>query len=103
VVFSYDEGTDVDVDPQVPATGAPSEGLRLLRAWADAAALHLRVEGRGGRAYVIRVRSPRRVGAADGVTVLTPAGREQRLEVRFEGNADTYVRRDITVALSAAR
>jgi glycogen debranching enzyme len=103
VVFSYDEGTEVDVDPQVPATGAPSEGLRLLRAWADAAALHLRVEGRGGRAYVIRVRSPRRVGAADGVTVLTPAGREQRLEVRFEGNADTYVRRDITVALSAAR
>ena len=100
VVFDYDEGTAVEADPQVPQQGAANEGLRILRAWADANALHLRVEGRGGRTYVVRVRSPRRPGPADGVTVLPPAGRDQPLAIRFDGTANAYVRRDVTVPLS---
>ena len=31
VVFSYEEGTDIETDPQVPAPSAANEGLRILR------------------------------------------------------------------------
>ena len=100
VVLNYEEGTEVEVDRQAPVQGATNEGLRILRAWADAGALHLTAEGRGQRAYTIRVRSPRRVAGAEGVTVLAPTGRLQQIEIRFEGNPDAYVKRDISVPLT---
>ena len=84
-----------------PVTGASNEGLRLLRAWADAGALHLVAEGLGGRRYTVRVRSPKRVGGADGVTVLPRVGVMQPVEVAFTGATDTYVRRTIALPLSA--
>ncbi|HEX6463759.1 MAG TPA: hypothetical protein VFZ98_04880, partial [Vicinamibacterales bacterium] len=70
----------------------------------DPTALRLLVEGLAGRAYVVRVRSPRRVsaagGAAGGVTVLAGEGRDQRIEIRFEGTPNEFVRREITLTLA---
>ena len=100
VAFTYDEGTDVEADRREPRPGASNEGLRLLRAWADAGALHLVAEGRGGRAYTVRVRSPKRVGGADGVTSMPQAGNVQMIQIKFEGAADAYVHRTITLPLS---
>jgi hypothetical protein len=99
VVFRYDEGTDVQADVEAPLPGALNQGLRLLRVSADANALRLTAEGRGDHTYIVRVRSPRRAGPADGVKVLPPDGRDQRLEIRFDGPAESYVRRDIVVPL----
>jgi hypothetical protein len=99
VVFRYDEGTEVQADIEAPLPGASNQGLRILRVSADANALHLTAEGRGDHAYIVRVRSPRRAGPADGVRVLPPDGRDQLLEIRFEGSAESYVRREIVVPL----
>jgi hypothetical protein len=71
--------------------------LRLLRVRPEAGALHLTLEGLGGRAYAVTVRTPRRLGAADGVTVLERTATSQRLEIRFDGSADGYVRRELTI------
>jgi len=100
VLFTVDEGTDVESEPVMPTPGASNQGLRLLRAWADDRVLHVVAEGVGGRSYVVRVRSPRRAGQTDGVTVLPAAGDIQRLEIAFKGG-DGYVRREIDVPLAA--
>jgi hypothetical protein len=97
IVFTYAEGTDVYVDVPDLRQGAASEGLRILRARADRRALRLILEGRGNRTYVVGVRTPRRLGAAEGVVVVPAAGRDQQLRIRFGGAPDAYVRRDIIV------
>jgi hypothetical protein len=97
VVFRYDEGTGVYVDAADLHDGARSEGLRILRARADARALRMTLEGRGGRTYVVGVRTPRRLGTADGVAISTPPGRDPELRIRFDGAPDAYVRREIVV------
>jgi len=63
----------------------------------DARALHLVVEGRGGRGYAIIVRTPRRLGPADGVSAMPSSDGWQRLQIRFEGAATDYVRREIEI------
>jgi glycogen debranching enzyme len=100
VVFTYQGGTDVEVDPQAPVPGASNQGLRLLRAWADASVLHLVAEGRGGRSYVVRVRSPKRVGPAEGITLLPQSRDVQPIQIAFEGAPDAYVRRTLALPLS---
>ena len=100
-VFTYDEGTDVYVDTQDLREGAASEGLRILRARADPRTLRLTVEGRGGRTYVVGVRTPRRLGSAEGVTVLAPPARDPQLRIRFDGTSDAYVHREIVIPLLA--
>jgi glycogen debranching enzyme len=99
VVFTIDDGTDVESEPVTPTPGASNEGLRILRAWADERVLHITAEGVGGRSYVVRVRSPRRADQTDGVTVVPVAGEIQRLEIAFTGSG--YVRREISVPMSA--
>ena len=99
IVFAYDEGTDVSVDVPDLHQGEASGNLRILRAAADARVLRLRLEGRGARTYVLSVRTPKRLGAVEGVVVVRANGRDQQLRVSFEGPADTYIRRDIVVPL----
>jgi hypothetical protein len=101
VVFAYDEGTDAYVLPPDLRQGAANEGLRILRARASAAALRLTIEGRGGRTYAVGVRTPRRLGTAEGVVVSAPPGRDPELRVRFDGPPAQYVRREIVVPLFA--
>ena len=99
VVLEYDEGTEVVVPVVVPAPGARSEGLRVLRARPEGAALHLVLEGRGGRRYTLRVRSPRRLGGAAGVTVRAQGRGEWGVETTFEGPKDLYQRREMALPL----
>ena len=96
VVFAYDEGTDVYVRHEPAAAGAESAGLRILRSRADGKALRLTLEGRGGRTYVLHVRTPRVPTNAPGATVRR-AGRDFEVEVSFEG--DGYVRREVVIPL----
>ncbi len=103
VVFSYDEGTDVDVEPKTIDPGQENDGLRIIRVRPDRSALRLIVEGRGGHSYPVSVRSGRRIGLAEGVTPLEPAGGFQRMEIRFEGRPDDYVRREIAIPLLDVR
>jgi glycogen debranching enzyme len=99
VVFSVDEGTDVYAEPRSVESGGVNDGLRIIHARPGAAALNLTVEGRGGRAYVVTVRSPRRIGDVAGVRLLEPTAGEQRMEIQFSGPAEEYVRREIAIPL----
>ncbi|HXH07871.1 MAG TPA: GH116 family glycosyl hydrolase, partial [Vicinamibacterales bacterium] len=101
VELSIGEGSDVGVDIEPPAPGARSEGLRLLRARADAVGMHVAAEGRGGRTYVLRLYTSRRIlGASDGVAVAAAPG-GYRVTIRFDGAPEAYVRRDVLLRLSA--
>ena len=96
VIFSYDEGTDVYMKQEIPPAGAMNQGLRILRSRADVTGLHLVLEGLGGRSYPLQVRGPHELVETAGVR-LTPRGANQDLVVQFEGQADTYVRRKLTI------
>lgn len=74
-------------------------GLRVLRSRALPDALQLRLEGRGGSTYALRVRTPHVVGGATGVRVAPASEGDTLVQVTFEGAADRYVRRDIALPL----
>jgi hypothetical protein len=99
VVFSYDEGTEVYIEQEIPAPGAQSEGLRILRSRADQDALHLVLEGIGGHSYALNVRTPRKLGEVSGTSMKADGPFATRLVVAFSGSADTYVRRELTIPL----
>jgi hypothetical protein len=99
IVFDYDEGTDVYIEPAPLQPGQHSEGLRVVRARAGEDALRLVLEGRGGSTYTLRVRTPRELGEASGVTVRRDVNADPRLLVSFEGAPGVYVRRELIVPL----
>ncbi|MGH9904394.1 MAG: amylo-alpha-1,6-glucosidase, partial [Pyrinomonadaceae bacterium] len=103
VVYNYVEGTDVFIDQEIPAPGAPSKGLRILRSRADQNALHLVLEGIGGQSYPLHVRTPHQLGQVSGASVETDAKSATRLLVGFDGPTDTYVRRELTIPLRRRR
>ncbi|HKQ53237.1 MAG TPA: GH116 family glycosyl hydrolase, partial [Pyrinomonadaceae bacterium] len=100
VVFTYAEGTDVYLVPPALVPAAQSEGLRVLRSRADREALHLLLEGLGGRTYQLRVRTPYRLGQADGVTLKADDNSDPQLLIAFAGPPGSYVRREITIPLA---
>lgn len=102
IVFTYDEGTDVYLEPEPLQPGQHSEGLRVVRARAGEDALRLVLEGRGGSTYTLRVRTPRELGEASGVTVQRDGRGDPRLLFSFEGTPGVYVRREFTVPLRRA-
>ena len=102
VVFSYDEGTDVYTEQEIPAPGAMNQGLRVLRSRADIAGLHLVLEGLGGRSYPLLVRGPHQLLEIAGVRV-TNRSPDQQLDVQFEGTPDTYIRREVTIPFRSVR
>jgi hypothetical protein len=99
VEYIYDEGTEVYIETQALVPGASSQGLRILRSRADASALRLSLEGRGGRTYQLRVRTSRRLGETGGVKKTEGGERDPQLLVSFEGPEETYVRRELTIPL----
>ncbi|MBA3298144.1 MAG: amylo-alpha-1,6-glucosidase [Acidobacteria bacterium] len=99
IIFRLTEGTDVYVRHEAAAPGAESTGLRVLRSRALPGALQLRLEGRGGSTYALRVRTPHVVGGATGVRVAPASEGDTLVQVTFEGAADRYVRRDIALPL----
>jgi glycogen debranching enzyme len=102
IVFAYDQGTDVYVEPEMLQPGQRSDGLRVLRARAEENALRLVLEGRGRRSYTLRVRTPHELGDASGVTIERDARPDPRLVVTFDGAPGEYVRRELTVPLRRA-
>ena len=97
IVVRYEPGTDAWVRPVLPAAGARSSGLRILRSRAESGALRLLLEGRGGRRYEMGVRSPRRLGSAPGVTVRAAGSGSWAVEVTFDGHPDRYERREVVL------
>jgi glycogen debranching enzyme len=101
VVFTYTEGTDIYFAPESLTPGAQSAGLRILRARAAADGLHLLLEGLGGRSYTLRVRTPYRLGQTAGVVAMQADGNtDQQLTVAFEGAANLYIRRELTIPIN---
>ncbi len=103
VIFNYEEGTDVYTEFDMPLPGARNQGLRILRSRAEPNALRLLLEGLGGRAYDLRVRTPKRIGEAPGVTQENDGKGDYLLRVFFEGEAGIYVRREITLPLRGVK
>jgi hypothetical protein len=101
VNYIYDEGTEVYIEHQALVAGAGSQGLRILRSRADTNSLRLTLEGRGGRAYRLRVRTPRRLGEAVGARKVETGERDPQLLVSFEGPEDSYIRRELILPLLA--
>jgi len=99
VEFRYRGGSDVYVPARAPDPGARSEGVRILRSRADARALRLLVEGRGGRSYDLFLRTPRQAGAVEGATLVREGGRDPILRVGFDGPDGAYARREVVVSL----
>jgi hypothetical protein len=97
VTFVYDEGSDVYVKPEIPVTGAESQGLRVLRSTAEVSGLRLLLEGRGGRTYKLFVRSPHQLAETTEVKVGSSDGPDQELILEFKGSPDSYSRLDVTV------
>jgi glycogen debranching enzyme len=103
IVFDYDEGTDVYLEPRPPSRGETSEGLRILRARADAATLNLLLEGRGGHTYTLGVRTPHKLGGAPDVVIKDGGGHgDAQLIIQFDARAQKYVRREISIPLRSA-
>jgi glycogen debranching enzyme len=99
IVFNYDEGTEVFVDPESLKPAQANQGIRVLRARPDANALRLQVEGLGGREYRLGVRSSRRLGEVAGVRVGSSTNNQQQLFISLVGPPDTYVRREVVVPM----
>jgi glycogen debranching enzyme len=97
IVFAVDQGTEVYAEPTAIHPGAQNLGLRVLRVRADSRALHLTLEGRGGHAYPIVVRTPHQLGSVEDVTTLEHRAGSERLEVSFAGPAMEYVRREVVI------
>ena len=100
IVFTYDEGTDVYIEPESLQPGASSQGLRILRSRADAMALHLTLEGTGGHSYILKTLSPRRLVETSGITIKATGARDpQQFTVTFDGPSGAYVRRELVIPL----
>src|SRR5205085_12184947 len=100
IVFTYDEGTDVYIEPEIPARGASNQGLRILRSIADEDSLHLTLEGLAGRTYSLKALSPKHLSETDGVRVTSTNVREpQQLTVSFDNSSSGYVRREFVIPL----
>jgi glycogen debranching enzyme len=99
LVFVYNEGTDVYARAEASQPGARSGGLRILRSRAEARALHLVLEGRAGRSYALRVRTPGGIADAPGLTAKKVDERDWELKVPFEGTGEGYVRRELSLPL----
>jgi hypothetical protein len=99
VVIAYDEGTDVYLPFEPPAPGARSESLRVLRSRAEAGALHLLLEGRGGRTYTLHLKTPHAVGEAAGITATRDGADDYRLNVSFDTSTQDYVWREVVIPL----
>ena len=100
VVFTYDEGTDVYIEPEALRPGASNEGLRILRSSADEEGLHLSLEGLGGRSYTLKALSPFRLVEVSGLKIKSTTQREpQQLVIAFDGPAAVYNRRELEIPL----
>lgn len=104
IVYEYDEGTEVWTDFSPLEPGQTNQGLKIIRAFADDANLHLIVEGLGDRTYTLGVTSGGLLGKAEGVAVQqTGSGLNRsrgKIYVKFEGAENSFVRREILLPIN---
>ncbi|HEU4596243.1 MAG TPA: hypothetical protein VFS10_13985, partial [Pyrinomonadaceae bacterium] len=103
VVINHEEGTGVYQGAFIPAPGAQSGGLRILRAHAGDDALRLLAEGHGDSAYTVRVRTPREIVEAAGFKILPSTERDSLLALYFNGPSGGYMRQEFVIPLGHAR
>jgi len=103
VVFGYTEGTDVYNAPEALNAGQRSEGLRVIRCHADQNALHLTLEGLGGRHYTLLVRhkSGWILHDVSGAKFSKLPGQDSQLIIDFTGPSDAYIRRQIDIPMNS--
>ena len=99
VRIAYDEGSDVYIPSEPPAPGARSDRLRVLRSHAEPGALRLLLEGRGGHAYTLQLKTPFAVGDGPGFSASRSGADEYRVTVAFDSPTDGYVRREVVIPL----
>jgi hypothetical protein len=101
IIFTYDEGTEVYIEPESLKPAQSNQTIRVLRARADASALRLLVEGLGGHEYRLGVRTPRRLGEVAGVRNNRAGNNQQQLQISFAGSPESYVRRELVIPLQS--
>ena len=69
-------------------------GLRIIRSQAKADGLNLVLEGRAGHSYQLNIRSPKFLKDIEIIANTLPT-MEQKLKVQFDGEKDTYIKREI--------
>jgi glycogen debranching enzyme len=97
--IAYDEGSDVYIPFDTPAPGARSASLRILRSTAEDGALRLLLEGRAGRTYTLRLKTPYAVGTGTDFEATRAGVDEYRLAVSFDSSAEGYLRREVVIPL----
>jgi glycogen debranching enzyme len=93
ISFDYTEGTEIYVETPMLKAGQENSGLRIIKSQARKDGLYLMVEGRGGQTYSVGVKSPRVFKETEGVKMISVS--EQKLQIAFTGDADSYVKREI--------
>lgn len=104
IIYEFDEGTEVWVDFPPLEPGQTNQGLKIIRATASDASLHLILEGLAGRAYTLGVVSGGLIGDAEGVEIEQFGSGFNRsrgkIRVKFEGAENSFVRREIKLAIN---
>ncbi|HEX8264997.1 MAG TPA: GH116 family glycosyl hydrolase [Pyrinomonadaceae bacterium] len=104
IVYEYDEGMEVWIEFPPLAPGQTNQGLKIIRATASDANLHLILEGLAGRTYTLGFTGGGLVSGAEGVrTEQFSSGfnRSQgKIYVKFEGADNSFVRREITLPIN---
>lgn len=103
ISFEFEEGTEVYLDTPNLVAGAESMGLRIVRSQARKDGLFLILEGRGNKNYQLNVRTPRRLKEIEGVKIISTNANEQTLQISFDGDGKTYVKREILLSFSSKR
>ncbi len=103
ILFDYTEGSDVYLVPPSLVAGAESVGLRIVKSQARKDGLFLVLEGRSGRDYDLRVKSPQNFKEVKGVKITADSENERLLQISFTGEGDNYVKREILLPFAAAR
>lgn len=83
---------------KLPPLGYESEGLRFVREqWSNSTASFV-VEGRSGQTYLVKIGGDAQVASIDNAEAIDLSG-ERYLRVRFEGGANAYQEKTVTVHL----
>jgi glycogen debranching enzyme len=100
VRIAYDEGSDVYIHFEPPAPGSRSEDLRILRSNVSEGSLHLLLEGRGGRTYALRLKTPYAVTTGEDFDATRTSADEYCINISFDPSVEGYARREVVIPLA---
>ncbi len=97
IIYLLDDGTDVYLNTPNLQAGQENQGLKIIKSQAKAEGLFLVLEGLGGHNYSLNVNSYKRLKEVDGVKIFSNKLGEQVLNIKFEGNSGSFIKREITL------